>query len=85
MVHTAMATQPSSAKQFARSARLIYSKRIALAKKNQGKWVAAYDGKLVGVAPTYEALLRLMSEKGLPPQRTATRFIDSSVEWNYNI
>ncbi|MBS1707457.1 MAG: hypothetical protein JSS65_01910 [Armatimonadetes bacterium] len=63
---------------FTASARTIHSQRVSNAKKYQGKWVAAFEGKIIATASTSTALVKELRSAGVDLHCTAMRYVDSS-------
>jgi hypothetical protein len=59
-------------RRFECSARLL-GQSVELAEKYDGQWLAAYDGAVVAIAPTFEALMKAVDEKRIPRGETAFR------------
>ncbi len=63
---------------FSRAARLLSSDHPRLIEKHPKEWVGLYDGKVSATAKTFRGLLAELKKRGLSPNNTIIRYIDTS-------
>jgi hypothetical protein len=65
-------------RSFSRAARVLSSNRPRLIETHPREWVGIYDGKVRATAKSFRALIAKLKKKGLPPNNTVIRYIDTS-------
>ena len=63
---------------FSRAARLLSSDRPRLIDKHPNEWVALYGGRVTATAKTFAGLISKLKAKGISPNETIIRYIDTS-------
>ena len=62
-------------KQFSRDCRFISEHKPKYQARYPNRWVAVFDGRLIGIGKDLRKLLRRLERKGFPAGRLAVRFI----------
>jgi len=63
---------------FSRAARVLSSDRPRLIEQHPQEWVGIYDGKISATAKSFKALIASLRKRGLSPNDTIIRYIDTS-------
>ena len=63
---------------FSRAARVLSSNRPRLIDQHPKEWVGVYDGKVGASAKSLKALVAKLKKRGLSPNETIIRYIDTS-------
>lgn len=61
--------------EFSDSAKVLSAQYEQLAKEHPQKWVGVYQGKIAGLAKTFDALTVLLRNNGAPLNRTMVRYL----------
>jgi hypothetical protein len=64
-------------KTFSRAARVLSSNRPRLIHKHPKQWIGVHDGRVEVTASSLKALLARLKTKGLSPNSTIIRYIDT--------
>jgi hypothetical protein len=63
---------------FSRAAKVLSSSHPRLIEQHPKEWVGIHDGGVAASAKTLPALMTKLKKKGLPPNDTVVRYIDTS-------
>ena len=63
---------------FSRTARLLSSDHARLIERYPNEWVGIHDGKVRATAKSFEAVISQLKRKGIPPNESIIRYIDTS-------
>ena len=63
---------------FSRAAKVLSSNRPRLIEKHPKKWIGVYDGKVRATAKSFRGLISQLKKRGLRPNDTIIRYIDTS-------
>jgi len=61
--------------EFSKSVDRVYSRQVSQAKKYQGRWVAAYQGRVVAYAKSSGQMHEKLRQLKVPAGRAAIRFV----------
>ena len=63
---------------FSRAAKVLSSDHPKLIEQHPKEWVGLYDGEISATAKTFRALIAKLKKRGLSPNDTIIRYIDTS-------